>query len=185
MRERRSSDSRCFRSASVRTMATVGRPVRTLTSSRRKTSGVTTSYHRTMTNRVGHSRLLFMRRSRSTPPSSRGDALSVYQNTNVIGTLKRSNASESRSFKRSTAAPGSTENPVRAQNASRTCSHCAAGCGSDEDYQPSVLPTDSAEDPDGGSPPLKLTRFRGGVQPPSSGPIPKGTLHALGPGGLG
>ena len=35
---------------------------------------------------------------------------------------KRSNASESRPFKRSTAAPGSTGNPVRAQNASRTCS---------------------------------------------------------------
>ena len=33
---------------------------------------------------------------------------------------KQSNASESRSFKRSTAAPGSTGNPVRAQNASRT-----------------------------------------------------------------
>ena len=40
---------------------------------------------------------------------------------------KRSNASESRSFRRSTAAPGSTGNPVRAQNASRTCSHCAVG----------------------------------------------------------
>ena len=40
---------------------------------------------------------------------------------------KRSNASESRSFKRSTAAPGSTGNPVRVQNASRTCSHCTAG----------------------------------------------------------
>ena len=41
VRERRASESRCFRSASVRTMATVGRrrSARTLTSSRRKTTG--------------------------------------------------------------------------------------------------------------------------------------------------
>ena len=40
---------------------------------------------------------------------------------------KRSNASDGRAFRCSTAAAGSTGNPVRAQNASRTCSHCAAG----------------------------------------------------------
>ena len=39
----------------------------------------------------------------------------------------RSNASDRRAFSCSTAAAGSTGNPVRAQNASRTCSHRAAG----------------------------------------------------------
>ena len=32
-----------------------------------------------------------------------------------------------------------------------TAASTRARCGSDEDYQPSVLPTDSAEDPDGGA----------------------------------
>ncbi len=40
---------------------------------------------------------------------------------------KRSNASDRRAFSCSTAASGATGNPVRAQNASRTCSHCAVG----------------------------------------------------------
>ncbi len=39
----------------------------------------------------------------------------------------RSNASDRRAFSCSTAASGSTGNPVRAQNASRTRSHCAPG----------------------------------------------------------